>query len=48
MNQNPTLKIEVRSHTDSRQTYKYNEQLSNKRAKSTVEWLIKMVLIQIV
>ena len=41
MNQNPSIKIEVRSHTDSRQTYKYNDQLSDRRAKSTIAWLIK-------
>jgi outer membrane protein OmpA-like peptidoglycan-associated protein len=37
----PTLKIDIRSHTDSRQTAKYNEILSENRAKSTMEWLIK-------
>jgi outer membrane protein OmpA-like peptidoglycan-associated protein len=39
MKQYPTMKIDVRSHTDSRQTFKYNEKLSDRRAKSTVEWL---------
>ena len=37
----PKMKIEVRSHTDSRQTHEYNEALSERRAKSTVNWLIK-------
>jgi outer membrane protein OmpA-like peptidoglycan-associated protein len=41
MQQYPEIKIEVRSHTDSRQTTKYNEKLSDKRAKSTVDWLVK-------
>lgn len=41
MNENPNMKIEVRSHTDSRQTHIYNEILSDKRAKSTREWLVK-------
>jgi outer membrane protein OmpA-like peptidoglycan-associated protein/tetratricopeptide (TPR) repeat protein len=41
MKQNPTMKIDVRSHTDSRQTFEYNEALSDRRAKSTVAWLIK-------
>jgi outer membrane protein OmpA-like peptidoglycan-associated protein len=41
LNQNPTMKIDIRSHTDSRQTVKYNEVLSSKRAKSTLDWLIK-------
>ena len=36
----PTMKIDIRSHTDSRQTHKYNETLSSNRAKSTAEWLI--------
>jgi outer membrane protein OmpA-like peptidoglycan-associated protein/tetratricopeptide (TPR) repeat protein len=37
----PKMKIDVRSHTDSRQTAKYNVALSNRRAKSTMEWLVK-------
>jgi outer membrane protein OmpA-like peptidoglycan-associated protein/tetratricopeptide (TPR) repeat protein len=41
MKQNPGMKVEVRSHTDSRQTAQYNEILSDKRAKSTVAWLVK-------
>lgn len=41
MKQYPEMKIEVRSHTDSRQTTKYNKILSDKRAKSTVDWLVK-------
>jgi outer membrane protein OmpA-like peptidoglycan-associated protein/tetratricopeptide (TPR) repeat protein len=41
MKQFPAMKIDVRSHTDSRQTAPYNLNLSNRRAKSTVEWLEK-------
>jgi outer membrane protein OmpA-like peptidoglycan-associated protein len=41
LNQYPTMKIDIRSHTDSRQTHKYNEVLSDRRAKSTRDWLIK-------
>ncbi|MBS7787962.1 OmpA family protein [Flavobacterium sp. CYK-55] len=41
MKQYPNMKIDVRSHTDSRQTHKYNEKLSDRRAKSTIAWLIK-------
>lgn len=41
MQQYPNMKIDVRSHTDSRQTAKYNEKLSQARALSTVKWLIK-------
>ncbi len=36
----PTMKIDIRSHTDSRASHKYNDQLSDRRAKSTRGWLI--------
>ncbi|KQB42625.1 OmpA family protein [Flavobacterium aquidurense] len=39
--ENPTMKLDIRSHTDSRQTRYYNEALSDRRAQSTVKWLIK-------
>lgn len=38
---NPTMKLDIRSHTDSRQTHAYNKALSDRRAKSTIEWLVK-------
>jgi len=41
MIQNPTIKIDIRSHTDSRNTKMYNWKLSEKRAASTKEWLIQ-------
>jgi len=41
MKQYPDMKIEVRSHTDSRQTKQYNLVLSNNRAKATIGWLVK-------
>lgn len=41
LNQNPTMKLDIRSHTDSRATHQYNEALSDRRAKSTINWLIK-------
>lgn len=41
MIQYPTMKIDVRAHTDCRQTAKYNEALSDRRAKSTIAWLVK-------
>lgn len=41
LNENPTMKLDIRSHTDSRATHKYNEALSDRRAKSTIGWLIK-------
>lgn len=41
MQEYPKMKIDVRSHTDSRQTAKYNIALSDRRAKSSIAWLIK-------
>lgn len=41
LSQNPTMKLDIRSHTDSRQTFKYNEILSEKRANATIKWLVK-------
>lgn len=41
MQQYPLMKLEIRSHTDSRGSSKYNQILSQKRANSTVDWLIK-------
>lgn len=41
MNQYKSLKIEIRSHTDSRQTDHYNKILSQKRALSSKNWLVK-------
>ncbi|MES2544281.1 MAG: OmpA family protein [Bacteroidota bacterium] len=37
----PTMKIDVRSHTDCRATAEYNLALSDRRASSTVDWLVK-------
>ena len=36
----PEMEIDIRSHTDSRASHRYNETLSANRAKSTGEWLI--------
>ncbi len=41
MNQYPEMKIEVRSHTDSHGDDNYNLDLSERRAKSTVAYMIK-------
>ncbi len=41
LQQNPTIHIEIGSHTDSRQSKGYNQALSQRRAKSTMEYLIK-------
>ena len=38
--QNPTIKLDIRSHTDCRQTAKYNMVLSDRRAKATIAWLV--------
>ncbi|MFG4002523.1 OmpA family protein [Flavobacterium aquidurense] len=40
LKQYPDLKLDIRSHTDSRQTAKYNQTLSEKRAKATMKWLV--------
>lgn len=40
MNQNPGMKIEIRSHTDSRGKDAYNLKLSDNRAKSAVAYII--------
>jgi outer membrane protein OmpA-like peptidoglycan-associated protein len=41
MRDNPTLKIELSSHTDSRGTQTYNERLSQRRAQAAVDYLVK-------
>ena len=41
MKQYPKMEIDVRSHTDCRQTAAYNLALSDRRAKSTIAWLVK-------
>lgn len=41
MEQNRTLRLDIRSHTDSRQSKTYNNKLSDRRAKETMAWLIK-------
>ncbi|WP_270090025.1 OmpA family protein [Sphingobacterium sp. SYP-B4668] len=40
MRDNPTLKIELSSHTDSRATAKYNLKLSQNRAQSAVDYIV--------
>ncbi|HLV37977.1 OmpA family protein [Xanthomarina sp.] len=40
LNQYPNLKIEIRSHTDSRGNDAYNKALSQRRATSTMDYLI--------
>lgn len=40
LEQNPTMELDIRSHTDCRQTASYNAALSDRRAKSTMAWLV--------
>lgn len=40
LSENPTMKIEMGSHTDSRGSEDYNLELSEKRAKSVVDYLV--------
>lgn len=40
MNENPTLKIELSSHTDNKGTDEYNNSLSQRRAQAVVDYLI--------
>lgn len=40
LQQNPEIKIEIRSHTDSRASAAYNMELSDKRAFATFNWLV--------
>lgn len=41
MLENPTIKISLRSHTDSRASMEYNDALSERRAQSTKAYLVK-------
>src|SRR5690606_10477361 len=41
LNQYPNLKIEIRSHTDSRGNDAYNKALSQRRATSTLKYLVE-------
>ena len=40
MKKYPNMIIKVESHTDNRNTEEYNNELSNKRAQSTVQYVI--------
>jgi outer membrane protein OmpA-like peptidoglycan-associated protein/tetratricopeptide (TPR) repeat protein len=41
MKQFPNMRVDVRSHTDSRSSAKHNAILSEQRAKATMNWLVK-------
>jgi OmpA family len=40
MQDNPTVKVEVGSHTDCRSSHKYNETLSQNRANASVDYVV--------
>lgn len=40
MKDNPTVKVEVSSHTDSRASTEYNQTLSQKRADASVDYIV--------
>jgi outer membrane protein OmpA-like peptidoglycan-associated protein len=40
MQDNPTVKVEVGSHTDCRSSFKYNETLSQNRANASVDYVV--------
>jgi len=42
LNENPTMKIEIRGHTDSKGSDEYNIRLSRARAKSVVDYLTEV------
>jgi outer membrane protein OmpA-like peptidoglycan-associated protein len=43
MAQNPELAVYVKSHTDSRGKDDYNMDLSDRRAKSTIDYIVSKV-----
>ena len=42
LNEYPNMKIDVRSHTDSRGRDSYNKSLSDRRAQSTMEYIVSV------
>jgi hypothetical protein len=40
LKRNPSLKVEIQGHTDSRGEEKYNQRLSDKRSKSVMEYFV--------
>ncbi|MDH5382779.1 MAG: OmpA family protein, partial [Cyclobacteriaceae bacterium] len=46
LNDNPDIRIELSSHTDSRQTDQYNNRLSDRRARAAVEYLVDQGIAQ--
>ncbi|MGO4773485.1 OmpA family protein [Flavobacterium sp. W22_SRS_FK3] len=46
LKKNPSLKVDIRSHTDSQASDSYNIALSNRRAKSTLKYLVKRGILK--
>ncbi|WP_317173254.1 OmpA family protein [Aestuariibaculum sediminum] len=46
MQENPGIKVEMSSHTDSRGSHEYNQELSQKRAQSTVDYLTNKGIVR--
>jgi|TARA_B110000902_G_C14282981_1_gene577673 outer membrane protein OmpA-like peptidoglycan-associated protein len=42
MNSYPTVNIDVQSHTDSRSSQAYNDDLSSRRNKSTIDYMVNV------
>ncbi|MHC5310347.1 OmpA family protein [Myroides sp. LJL116] len=40
LEQYPSMKIDIRAHTDSRASHVYNDKLSQRRAESVAQWLV--------
>lgn len=43
MNNNPAMKIELRSHTDCRESYEYNDWLSDRRASRAANYIMRRI-----
>jgi OOP family OmpA-OmpF porin len=41
LQKNPTIKIEIAGHTDNKGDKKYNQTLSQKRAETVVNYIVK-------
>lgn len=41
LEEHPSMELDVRSHTDCRNTKSYNQALSDRRAQATIDWLVK-------
>jgi outer membrane protein OmpA-like peptidoglycan-associated protein len=43
MNDFPTMQVELRAHTDCRETMEYNQILSDKRAQSSADYIKRRI-----